>query len=125
VVEMLAARGAFYARFEDAEAVGRLVPDLAAIARLGVGVCVTAPGAPGDADYVYRYFAPAHGIPEDPVTGSANCVLAPLWSARTGKSKLEAHQLSRRGGRLTCELAGDRVHIGGNARLVITGTLVY
>jgi PhzF family phenazine biosynthesis protein len=126
VVEMFAARGALYARFEDPEAVRRLVPDLAAIARLGVAVCVTAPGAPGDgADFVYRYFAPAKGVPEDPVTGSACCVLAPLWSARTGKSKLEARQVSRRGGRLTCELAGDRVLIGGKAQLVITGTLVY
>ena len=72
-----------------------------------------------------RYFAPTFGVNEDPVTGSAHCTLAPYWAARLGKQALRARQVSRRGGELSCALAGDRVHIGGKARLVITGTLAY
>ena len=59
------------------------------------------------------------------MTGSAYCTLAPYWGARLGKQALRARQVSRRGGELSCALAGDRVHIGGKARLVITGTLTY
>ena len=70
-----------------------------------------------------RYFAPGYGIPEDPVTGSAHCTLAPLWASRLGKTSLRARQVSRRGGELACELAGDRVLIAGKACLVIKGTL--
>jgi PhzF family phenazine biosynthesis protein len=116
---------AFLAVFETADEVSGLVPDLVAVARLGTGVCVTAPGSaatPG-VDFVSRYFAPSHGIDEDPVTGSAHCTLAPYWSARLGKTSLQARQLSRRGGKIWCEVHGDRVHIGGQARLVLTGTL--
>jgi PhzF family phenazine biosynthesis protein len=126
-LEVLRAR-ALYAVLDSAEAVQRLDPDLAAVARLGTGLCVTAPGggaSGGGADFVSRYFAPGYGIPEDPVTGSAHCTLAPYWGARLGKSKLRARQLSRRGGDLACELAGDRVLIAGRARLVIKGTLYY
>ena len=75
-------------------------------------------------DFVSRYFAPAHGIPEDPVTGSAHCTLAPYWAERLGKTRLSARQVSRRGGELSCALAGDRVHIGGACRLVIRGSFL-
>ena len=80
---------------------------------------------PDSIDFVSRYFAPAHGIAEDPVTGSAHGFLAPYWGARLGKQVLRARQVSRRGGELSCALAGDRVHIGGKARLVLTGTLRF
>ena len=103
---------------------------MAALSRLDTTVCVTAPGDrdSGDADFVCRYFAPGAGVPEDPVTGSAYCTLAPYWTARLGKQpgvpiKLRARQLSRRGGEVHCELAPDqRVRIAGHARLVLTGS---
>ncbi len=147
--------GTLVAVLADANAVRRAKPDLAAVAQTGTSLCITAAGhderdrvgkselgsldpiAGGagpcqgpdlSVDFVSRYFAPAHGIPEDPVTGSAHCTLAPYWAARLGKQALRARQLSRRGGELSCALQsdrvlGDRVLIGGQARLVITGTL--
>ena len=113
--------------FEAAGDVRRLAPDMSALARLPTAVCVTAPGdgQPAGVDFVSRYFAPGFGIPEDPVTGSSFCTLAPYWAARLGKPSLRARQVSRRGGDVTCEARGDRVLIGGQARLVLTGTLRY
>ena len=92
--------------------------------RTAVPRIVTSPGDDG-MDFVSRFFAPAYGIPEDPVTGSAHCLLAPFWSARLGKSTLLARQVSRRGGELRLELAGhDRVRIGGRAVTVARTELV-
>jgi PhzF family phenazine biosynthesis protein len=122
--------GTLLAVLADAGTVRRAIPDLAAVAQSGTALCITAAG-PGDpdrdppVDFVSRYFAPAHGIPEDPVTGSAHCILTPYWAARLGKKTLRARQVSRRGGELSCTLVGDRTLIGGQARLVITGTLRY
>ena len=102
-----------------------LSPDIRALAKLDIGIggtIVTAPGE-GDVDYVSRFFAPAAGIDEDPVTGSINCTLAPYWAARLGKRTLHAQQLSARGGDLRCEIAGDRVKIAGKARLYLQGML--
>jgi len=80
--------------------------------------------APGEAvDYVYRFFAPRQGIPEDPVTGSANCTLVPYWAARLGKSDLVAKQLSPRGGDLRCSLRGDRVLIAGRTVEYLRGEI--
>ena len=84
-------------------------------------VAVTAPG--DDVDFVSRYFAPGYGIPEDPVTGSAHCILAPYWAKRLGKSKLNARQLSERGGELWCELVGNRVLLTGKAVVTLEGLL--
>lgn len=84
-------------------------------------VAVTARG--DDVDFVSRYFAPSYGIPEDPVTGSAHCILAPYWAKRLGKSKLHAQQLSERGGELWCEVAGDRVLLTGKAVVTLEGSL--
>jgi PhzF family phenazine biosynthesis protein len=111
---------------DRAAQVRALQPDIAAIARLDCfGVSVTAPGTDADADvdFVSRYFAPARGVPEDPVTGSAHCRLVPLWAERLGKTELSARQVSPRGGELVCRLDGDRVHLAGDAVLVLTGTL--
>jgi predicted PhzF superfamily epimerase YddE/YHI9 len=69
------------------------------------------------------FFAPAHGVPEDPVTGSAHCTLVPYWAARLGKTRLAARQVSQRGGRLFCGLNDDRVTIGGRAVLYLEGTI--
>jgi PhzF family phenazine biosynthesis protein len=103
--------------FSQAAMVRALAPDLAAIARLDrSGVIVTAPGDQGD-DCVSRYFAPAKGIPEDPVTGGAHCALTPYWCERLGKRELRAFQASARGGRLTTRLRGDRVELEGSCTL--------
>ena len=74
-------------------------------------------------DFVSRYFAPAYGIDEDPVTGSAHCALTPYWADRLGRSRLSAHQVSARGGQLDCELVGDRVVLRGRCADVIDGHL--
>ncbi len=110
----------------DAAALRALRPDLHALQELPdiFGVIVTAPGDADGVDFVSRFFAPAQGIPEDPVTGSAHCSLAPYWSARLGKTTLQARQLSRRGGELRCVVAGDRVHLGGHAILTRVGHLL-
>lgn len=103
----------YMAVLDSAATVRALAPDLAAIARLDrPGLIVTAPGD-GAHDMVSRYFAPAKGIPEDPVTGAAHCMLAPYWAERLGKSDLLARQASPRGGDLTCRLRGDRVILEG------------
>lgn len=120
-VDVLAARD-YLVVLRGAEAVRSLVPDLARIATLDrFAVIVTAPG--DDCDFVSRFFAPAQGIPEDPVTGSAHCTLIPYWSRRLGKLGLVARQLSRRGGELFCEDRGDRVTIAGHAVLYLAGTI--
>jgi PhzF family phenazine biosynthesis protein len=99
-----------------------LKPDLDAVSRLDTfAVIVSAQaGAPADGpdadvDFVSRFFAPAKGVPEDPVTGSAHCTLTPYWAARLGKSRLRARQVSPRGGELLCELTGERVRMTGHA----------
>jgi len=74
-------------------------------------------------DFVSRFFAPQCGINEDPVTGSAHTSLTPFLASRLGKNKMIAHQLSRRGGKLVCELQNDRSLIGGKARLYLTGEI--
>ena len=85
-------------------------------------VIATAPGE-GEIDFVSRYFAPAVGVPEDPVTGSAHCTLAPYWSERLGKNPLRARQISVRGGNVHCEVHGDRVRLAGDAVLFAKGAL--
>jgi PhzF family phenazine biosynthesis protein len=103
----------YLAVFEDARIVRKLVPDLPLIARLDrPGVIVTAPGD-FDYDFVSRYFAPAKGIPEDPVTGGAHCMLVPYWADRLGKADFRAYQASARGGEVVCRLSGDRVELEG------------
>ena len=79
------------------------------------GVICTAMAADRRADFVSRFFAPCHGIPEDPVTGSAHCSLVPYWSERLGRADLHALQISARGGELFCRNRGKRVEIAGRA----------
>ncbi|PCD02514.1 PhzF family phenazine biosynthesis protein [Sphingomonas spermidinifaciens] len=105
----------------DEAAVRALTPDYRALAALGDTLnIVTAPGR--DTDVVSRVFAPAAGIDEDPVTGSAHCVLTPYWAARLGRPRFAAFQASARGGHVDCELAGDRVVLRGRCVTVIDGT---
>jgi predicted PhzF superfamily epimerase YddE/YHI9 len=105
----------------DARVLRSLAPDMSAIARLDrPGVIVTAPG--GETyDFISRYFAPAKGIPEDPVTGAAHCMLAPYWSERLGKPTLRAFQASRRGGEIICRVMGNRVELEGSCVFYLEG----
>lgn len=108
--------------YENEDQVRTLKPDLTKVASLDCfAVIVTAPGT--KSDFVSRFFAPAAGIPEDPVTGSAHCTLIPYWSERLGKKKLHALQLSERGGELFCEDRGERAAIGGRAATYLSGTI--
>jgi PhzF family phenazine biosynthesis protein len=108
--------------YENEGDVRRLAPDMGKLAAFEVtGIIATAPGR--DCDFVSRFFAPAVGIPEDPVTGSAHCTLVPYWAERLGKTALHARQISPRGGELFCELHGDRVEIAGHAVKYLEGTI--
>jgi PhzF family phenazine biosynthesis protein len=107
------------------QAVRALQPDLQRLRTVEArGVIVTAAGDPGTGfDFVSRFFAPAAGVDEDPVTGSAHCCLAPFWSERLDKADLLAYQASRRGGVVRTSLAADRVVLGGQAVTVLRGEL--
>jgi PhzF family phenazine biosynthesis protein len=121
-VEILGSRDVMLV-FDDPATVRGLTPDMAAIEASGAfGVIATAPGD-GSFDVVSRFFAPAEGIPEDPVTGSAHCTIVPYWADRLGRSDLLCRQASLRGGTLRCRLAGDRVFITGTAVGVLEGIL--
>lgn len=109
--------------FETEDQIRTLKPEFAHLARIKRGcTIVTAPGK--EADFVSRYFAPGAGIDEDPVTGSAHCILTPYWAQRLDKSTLNAHQLSARGGQLGCTLKDDRVLIAGRAVTYLEGTIL-
>jgi len=111
----------YLAVLDDAAVLRELAPDMPALAKLDRdGVIVTAPGD-GDYDFFSRYFAPAKGIPEDPVTGSAHCMLAPYWAKRLGKTEFRAFQASQRGGELVCRLAADRIALEGTCVFYLEG----
>jgi predicted PhzF superfamily epimerase YddE/YHI9 len=102
-----------------------LAPDFRALGGVEArGTIVTARSDDPRFDFVSRFFAPAAGIDEDPVTGSAHSVLAPYWAAKLGKSVMTGFQVSARGGVVRVRVAGDRVAIGGQAVTVLTGELV-
>ena len=120
-VEVLVNAFNYMAVLESASVVRRLAPDMSAIAGFDrPGVIVTAVGD-GDYDCVSRYFAPAKGIPEDPVTGAAHCMLAPYWAARLGRPQLRAYQASARGGEITCRVVGERVELEGQCVFYLEG----
>ncbi len=110
--------------FPEAKKVADLVPDQDALLRVDIfGLIVTARGDGPDCDFVSRFFAPKAGIPEDPVTGSAHCLLTPYWSKVLGKKQLEAIQISSRRGYIRCIHRGDRVELRGQARLYAKGRI--
>jgi len=123
VVPRAVVAGPNYMAVLETEAdVAGLRPDMAALEKLHPrGVIVTAPGEM--CDFVSRYFGPSFGVPEDPVTGSAHCMLIPYWAKRLEKSSLDARQISARGGRLWCEDRGDRAGIGGTAVMYLEGRI--
>jgi predicted PhzF superfamily epimerase YddE/YHI9 len=106
---------------ESAAVLRTLAPDMAAIARIErSGVIVTAQGDEGF-DFISRYFAPAIGVPEDPVTGAVHCMLTPYWVKRLNKTEFRAFQASRRGGEIICRLVGDRVELQGTVVFYLEG----
>lgn len=120
-LEVVADKFNYLALLASADDVRNLAPDLTAIAKLDrSGVIVTAAGD-GEYDFVSRYFAPAKGIPEDPVTGGAHCGLAPYWAKRLNKKEFRAFQASRRGGEIVCRLVGDRVELEGQCVFYLEG----
>jgi predicted PhzF superfamily epimerase YddE/YHI9 len=115
----------FLVRLADADEVRGLAADLAAIARLPAGGVIVTAEDDGDHDIVSRYFAPAKGIDEDPVTGGAHCGLTPFWAQRLGKTELRACQASARGGEMVCRLRGDRVELVGECVFYLEGEATW
>jgi predicted PhzF superfamily epimerase YddE/YHI9 len=115
----------YLVELDQAATVRDLQPDFAALGKLPVhGVIVTSRGE-APYDFVSRFFAPALGINEDPVTGSAHCGLSPYWRDRLGKTSFLAYQASARGGVLQVEDRGERVVLRGQAVTVLRGELLY
>ncbi len=124
-VEVFANAFNYLARLDSARTVRSLTPDMTLISKLDrAGLIVTAPGD-GDYDFVSRYFAPAKGIPEDPVTGGAHCMLTPYWAELMRKTEFRAYQASRRGGEIICRLNGDRVEMEGACVFYLEGEVEY
>lgn len=126
-VEVLRSEQAWFLVYDDASKVQQLAPDMALLKTLWpYDVVATAPGrgvADGQYDFVSRYFWPANGGDEDPVTGSIHAGLTPYWAQKLNKTALLAYQASSRGGVLRCELQGDRVQVSGQARLYLQGQI--
>ncbi|MBC06919.1 PhzF family phenazine biosynthesis protein [Thalassospira sp.] len=111
--------------FDDASIVRNMRPDMSTLAKLADrGVIVTAPGDKTGLDMVSRYFLPALGIDEDPVTGYMHCVVAPYWAEKLGQVDVVGYQASARGGVVACKIDGDRVHLKGEAVLFVKGEIV-
>lgn len=122
-VEVYAA-GDYLAVFDSEATIRAIRPNHAALSQIDLrGVIVTAPGV--DVDFVSRFFAPKYGVAEDPVTGSAHCVLAPYWAGKLGINTLSAKQVSKRGGNVTCEVKGERVLLSGSAVTVMEAELSF
>ncbi len=120
---VLATHGQYLVELDQQETVRGLRPDLERLAGFEArGIIVTAAGT-GEFDFVSRYFAPAAGIPEDPVTGSAHCCLAPYWGQKLGKTTMTGYQASDRGGVVRVRWEGERVLLSGRAITIVTGFL--
>lgn len=125
VGQTVGANDNYLAEVDDPVLLRGLCPDLARLAALPAGgLIVTSVSDDPAYDFLSRYFAPAAGIPEDPVTGSAHCTLGPYWQGKLGKQRFRARQASARGGVLAVEVHGDRVRLGGGAVTTIRGSLV-
>ncbi len=115
----------YLVQVDSEETVRGLKPDFTALKSIPVrGVIVTSRAVSPGYDFISRFFAPAAGVNEDPVTGSAHCTLGPFWSSRLGKSEFLAYQASERGGTLRVRVAGDRVHLSGKAVTIFRGELI-
>lgn len=114
----------YLAVFDDEAEVRELQPDFNKMDLLDLRGVIASSRSQGEFDFVSRYFAPKCSVHEDPVTGSAHCILAPYWASQLGKNILKAKQISKRGGVLLCEVEQERVRLAGNAVLYMEGELV-
>lgn len=122
-IEAMAARDYLMVIYDSEEIIKNMKPDFNRLKNLPYhAIIVTAKG--DNTDFVSRMFAPAIGIDEDPVTGSAHTILTPYWSQKQKKVHLSARQISSRGGKLHCKMSGDRVEIGGQAVTYLVGEIV-
>ncbi len=110
---------------DDEKVLRTMRPNISLLEKVDMrGVIVTTPAISGRFDFASRFFAPAVGVNEDPVTGSAHCALAPYWSDRLGKQEMVGYQVSSRGGTVRTRMAGDRVILGGQAVTVLRAELI-
>jgi len=112
--------------FESEDDVRSLEPNIALLNKINLdpgGIIVSSIANDSNVDFVSRFFTPQASIPEDPVTGSAHCTLVPFWANRLGKTKLNAKQISKRGGNLICNLESDRVELKGKAVKYMEGVI--
>jgi predicted PhzF superfamily epimerase YddE/YHI9 len=115
----------FLVEVDSAATLRSVRPDFGKLGQLPVrGVIVTSRSDQPQFDFISRFFAPASGVNEDPVTGSAHCTLGPFWQERLNKSEFKAYQASSRGGVVKVRVAGDRVFLGGSAVTVLRGELL-
>jgi len=115
----------YLVELKSEEELKNVSPDFELLEKLEkYGTILTCRSENKDIDFISRFFAPAKGVKEDPVTGSAHCVLTPYWSSKLNKNTMKAFQASERGGNLTVTLAGERVLIAGNAVTVLSGNLM-
>ncbi|HUU29268.1 MAG TPA: PhzF family phenazine biosynthesis protein [archaeon] len=115
----------YLVELESEKQVREMKPDFPSLAGISSrGIIVTSRSQSTDCDFVSRFFAPALGINEDPVTGSAHCTLAPFWAERLGKKEMTGYQASSRGGFVRVRLAENRVYISGQAVTVLRGNLL-
>jgi PhzF family phenazine biosynthesis protein len=121
-LKLLRGKDDYLAVFKNQKQIEDIQPKLTLLKKINArGLVISAPG--DEVDFVSRCFYPEAGIEEDPVTGSAHTMLTPYWADQFNKEDLEAHQLSRRGGKLHCRLANDRVYISGNSVIYFEGTI--
>jgi PhzF family phenazine biosynthesis protein len=123
VLQAKEGRTKFLAEVESEDVIKNYKPDFQKIKKLGKQVIITAKGA--STDFVSRFFAPNSGVDEDPVTGSAHCVLIPYWAEKLGKNELTAMQLSSRTGFLKCKNLNERVEMSGKAVCYLIGDIYF
>jgi PhzF family phenazine biosynthesis protein len=121
-LRLLRGKDDFLAIFKSQKQIEEMQPKFSLLKKVDArGLVISAPG--DDVDFVSRCFYPEAGIEEDPVTGSAHTMLTPYWATQFNKNELDAHQLSKRGGKLNCRLANERVLISGNSVIYFEGTI--
>ncbi len=122
IASLWLAKDRYICFLNDATQVANCQPDFLAMAKLPLaGLTITAASDEKNADFVSRYFAPAKGVDEDPVTGTSHCAIAPLWAKQLNKTQLIGNQISARGGMMRCSIEGERVKLTGEATLFLTG----
>ncbi|EFB73363.1 PhzF family phenazine biosynthesis protein [Providencia rustigianii] len=124
ISELWIAKDRYLCFVDSPEQVQDCQPNMAQLAQLPLpGLTITAKNHDDQADFVSRYFAPAKGVNEDPVTGTSHCAIAPIWAKRLQKNALIGHQISARGGKIDCLVDQSRVKLTGKATLFLAGTI--